>query len=171
VSYAPSAPRVLLPQASLIVPMYGETNINIVTAATAGTSNQGYYQPFVMPYTAALLSMSFACLAGTNSHDMGIYQGTTRLVSRGPTASTAAAVNTWTLTNPLVLQEGVLYYAAWATAGTSTIARQAGSSVLNPRLGRLIQAGLTSNTLPDPAVFAAPAADTHIPLLKLIFSY
>jgi hypothetical protein len=161
----------LLPQASLIIPQHGETNINIVTTAGAGTANQGYYQPFVMPYTAALLSMSFACLAGTQSHDLGIYQGTTRLVSRGPTASTAAAVNTWTLTNPLVLQEGVLYYAAWATAGTSTIARQAGSSIVNPRFGRVIQAGLTSNTLPNPGVFAVPAADGHSPLLKLIFSY
>jgi hypothetical protein len=161
----------LLPQASLIVPQHGETNVNLVTSVTGGNANQAYYQPFVMPYTTSLLSMSFSCSTGTNNHDMGIYQGTTRLVSRGPTASTAAAVNTWTLTNPLVLQEGVLYYAAWSTAGVKTIARLAGTSVLNPRLGRVIQTGLTAATLPATATFAAPGADVLVPLLKLTFSY
>lgn len=157
------------PQNQLILPGEQANSIYVVTTAGAGTANQAYYQPFVMPYTATLLAMAFSCSTGTNSHDMGIYQGTTRLASRGPTASTAGAVNSWTLSTPLVLQEGEQYFAAWATAGTSTIARHAGTSLVNPRLGRMVQTGLTSNTLPNPAVFAAAAADGHIPILRLTF--
>lgn len=169
-SYVTSTPGVLLPQASMIIPQCDVSQINLASVAGAGTANQGYYQPFVMPYTAALVSMSFAVASGTNNHDLGIYQDTTRLVSRGPTASVVGLM-TWTLTNPLVLQEGILYYAAWATAGTSTIASQTGTSIVNPRYGRLIQTGLTSATLPNPAVFAAAAADARSPFLKLTFSY
>jgi len=169
-SYFTNTPRVRLPDDCMILPGAQHPGLSIVTTAGAGTANQGYYQPFVMPYTATLLTMSFSCSTGTNNHDLGIYQGTTRLASRGPTASTAAAVNTWTLGTPLVLQEGVLYFAAFATAGTKTVARFAGTSLTNPRIGRAIQTGLTSATLPNPAVFATPAADALIPILRLTFS-
>ena len=169
-TYFDPTPRVRLPQDSMILPGAQISSLNLsAAAASAGVANQAYYQPFVMPYTATLLSMSFSCLANTNSHDLGIYQGTTRLTSRGPTASVAASVNTWTLGTPIVLQEGVQYFAAFATAGTKTVTRFAGTSLVNPRTGRMIQTGLTANTLPNPAVFAVAAADGVIPVLKLIF--
>ena len=70
-----------------------------------------------------------------------------------------------------ILVKGVLYYAAFATAGTKTIARHAGTSLVNPRLGRLIETGLTAATLPATATFAAAAADALIPILRLTFAY
>jgi hypothetical protein len=171
-SYDTVVPNVRYPQASIIVP--GETGgmgINTAASTAAGTANQAYYQPFRVSYTASLVSMSFSCVTGTNNHDLGIYRDTTRLASRGPTASTAGVVNTWTLTNPLVIEEGVLYYAAFATAGTKTICRFPGTSLINPRLGRMIETGLTAATLPATATFAPPAANALIPVLRLTFAY
>ena len=118
------------------------------------------------------MSIGFYCATGTNNHDLALYDmAANRLVTRGPTATNAAAVNTWTLTNPWPVQGGVSYIVGYATAGTKTIAKYAGTSLRNPGMGsRAIQTGLTSATLPNPAVFAAPAADTHWPILKLVFS-
>lgn len=167
-----TAERVRLPWGVLMVPsVYQVANPASPAAVAAGTANMGYYQSFWLPYATPLLSMSFYCATGTNNHDLGIYEGTTRLVSRGSTATTAGAENTWTLTTPLWLQANTLYYAAISTAGTKTISRFAiGTSILNPRFGRAIQA-IGAVALPDPAVFAVPAADAMIPLLKLTFAF
>jgi len=170
-SYSNPTPFVTLPQKTLILPgSYVNGPLGIGATSGAGSANYGYYLPFTMPYTTTLLTMAWGNTSGTQSYDIGIYQGTTRLQSKGIANATSAAVNVWTLSPSITIQEGVLYFAAFATAGTTTMARFVGSSILNPRIKYAIQTGLTSNTLPNPAVFAAPAANGHVPILRLTFA-
>jgi hypothetical protein len=171
-TYTATTPTIRCLGAQMLIPPI-DTVQTLGTPAShsvgAGTANQAYYQPFVMPYTAFLTAMAFYNSTGTNNHDLGIYQGTTRLTSRGPTASVAATFHTWTLGTPLLLNEGVLYQAAFATAGTATLLRYLASAATNPRFRRAIQTGLSSATLGASATYAVPGSDSTVPILLLTF--
>ena len=139
------------------------------TQITALTANQGYYMPFMAPYDTAVATMAFYDSTGTNNHDLGIYDSSfNRLTSRGSTASTAGAVNTWTLGTPQLIAANTLYYAAYSTAGTATVLAITGSNVKNNGLGLLTQA-IGAVALPNPATPAVPAAN-HFPILALTFT-
>ena len=171
-TYATRRPVVGVP-GSLIVPN-GSGLAPVLLGAqntAAGTANQGYYIPFMAPYDTAVATMSFYCAAGTNNHDLGIYDASgNRLTSRGSTATTAGAVNTWTLGTPQPVTAGTLYYAAWSTAGTSTHAmtNTGGNNLRATVLGVWTQA-IGAVTLPNPATFAAPGT-LNVPYIRLTFT-
>lgn len=169
-AYNERSARMRLPQNTLIVPgKFGGFGRLSAATAQAGTANQGYYQSFVQPYSTDIISMSVWNQTGTNNADLGLYDATgTLLGSKGSTASVAASLFTFTPSVPIPVQEGVMYFAAFATAGTATILAFSGSAQNNPRMGRAIQASALA--LPSPATFAAAGTTVFLPIISIVFA-
>lgn len=147
---------------------YGSTPAMGGQTTGAGTANMAYYQWFVAPYTTAVTAISFYCASGTNNHDLAILAADgTRLVSRGSTATTATAVNTWTLSTPQPVTGGVQYWVGFATAGTKSVAYVQGHPLRNMSYGVAQQA--SALPIPSSATFATNTG-TLVPLLKLTFA-
>lgn len=156
--------RLLLPSA---MGTFGQVSSSLASAAL--TANQGYYIPFSVPYDTAVATMSFYDATGTNNHDLAIYDSAyNRLTSRGSTASTAGAVNTWTLSTAQAVAAGKLYYAAFSTAGTATVTTVPNSNITMNQMGLLTQA-IGAVALPNPMVPAVPGANAF-PVLALTFT-
>ncbi len=169
-TYQSSRPAVGAP-GMLLLPSgmgtYGQAQQSLASAAL--TASQGYYIPYSPPYDTGVATMAFYGAAGTNNHDLGIYDAAyNRLVSRGATASTAGAVNVWTLTTPQAVSQGKLYYAAYSTAGTATLTTLPNSNILMNQLGLLTQA-IGATALPVTMVPAVPGANAF-PILRLTFT-
>jgi len=155
----------------LLVPNLGGLH-PVSTAATSLNTlaaNQAYYLPFMAPYDTGVATMSFFCGAGTNNHDLGIYDAAgNRLTSRGATATSAGAINTWTLGTPQAVTAGTLYYAAFGlVSAVPTIASWA-ASIRTVTLGIFTQG--TAVALPSTATFAQASTATIMPILSLTFT-
>lgn len=136
--------------------------------STALTANRAYYVPFIAPYTTTVTAMAFYCASGTNNHDIGLYDRSgNRLVSRGSTATTAAAVNTWTLGTPQGVQGGELYFAAMGcVSATPTFAITSGPSAG----GHYMMIQGTAIALPATATFATSTGVTAAPVMRVDFA-
>lgn len=157
---APRSPRLIFP--CFNPASYSTTLAGFATVAAALTANRAYYLPFIAPFTTTVTSMSFYCASGTNNHDIGLYDTAgNRLGSRGSTATTAAAVNTWTPSTPIPVLGGECYLAAMGcVSATPTFA--VASTAANIAM---IQA--TAIALPNPATFASGGTGLTVPLIAV----
>lgn len=142
-------------------------NAQAMSASTAwGTANLGIYIPVILDVPVRVYKMSVAngATAGGNT-DVGIYdEKGTRLVSIGPTAQAGtSAIQTFDITDTF-LMPGTYHLGLANTTTTGTYLCAAFSVVRGRMSGCRQQTGLTSGTLPNPAVFAT-WAQTFCPLL------
>lgn len=139
------------------------------------TANRVIYVPFSLPFAKLMSKISAAVTSGTTgNYDIGVYDalGTSggpgnRLVSSGSTAVTAAGIKTFTPTNPILLEAGLLYYAALWHSSTQSWARW------DTLLAGVIAGGLAqeagASALPSSATPARPASG-YIPVIALEFA-
>jgi hypothetical protein len=144
---------------------------NVIAYAVGGyiASNRAVYRPLVLPSTQRLTSVAVHCTTtGSGTFDLGIYDaaGTTRLQSMGST-SLAAGVNTWTLTTPLLIPGGELFWLGMScSTNTATFIRQATPLVMLRPMGVTQEA--TAHPLPATAT-PVQVAGTFLPTFALRF--
>lgn len=160
-----------LPSPYVIAPDYSGLRLgsNVAWAlATYAGGNRALYIPFSLPVTARMASMS--CWIGTSSgtFDLGLIDGlgTTRLASMGST-STASGKNTWTPTDPILLEAGVRYYAAISCSNTTATFTRLGTTALVQRAFGMAQQA-TAHPIPANPVPAQVGAAFY-PLIALTF--
>lgn len=149
--------------------MAGYTGLSVGTSAWPA-ANRALYVPLFVPSTQRLKTVSVWCAAtGSGTFDLGLYDGlgTTLLGSMGSTALVATSVNTWTPTNPILVEAGVRYYLGMsASSATSTFVR------VNPNVSAARGGGLaqqaTAHPLPSTAT-PAQVASAYAPVFALTF--
>lgn len=133
------------------------------------SANRAIYVPFRLRSTQRIKTVSIWCTIGAGNFDLGLYNslGTGLLASLGSTALTAAAINTWTPANPILIEAGVRYYLGMScSTATSSFARMQ-PSLLSLRAGGLAQQA-TAHPLPNPAV-PAQIVSLQTPIFALAF--
>lgn len=138
------------------------TNTGSSTGAVWPTANMAFYIPVIVeaPCTAYMMAIMVTTQAG--NVDVGIYNETgTRLVSAGSTATAAAGIQTFDITDT-PLGPGI-YYLAMACSSTSAAFFRASP---NGNIHRTC--GLASQTsalaLPSTATFAT--GQTYVPVVQ-----
>lgn len=134
------------------------------------SASRAIYVPLRITTTQRLKSVAVWCTAtGSSTYDLGLYDvgPAERLASSGSQSLVAASVNTWTLTNPILLEAGHRYYIGMAAGSTSASFARYNPSVNQMRMGGYAQ---EAAALPLPAT-ATPAqsASGYVPMLALTF--
>ena len=159
----------------IILPEVTQVNMHATNADGTGawsSANRGIYMPFIAPHTCAVTAMQFFCGSGTNNHDLGLYDAAgNKLISRGQTATTGGALNTWTLGTPQPIEQGVLYWGAMSMVSTLPSVTRVAPNLI----GGLSYGGIATQvsvaTLPATANFGLMIGAITIPILCLLISW
>ena len=139
-------------------------------SGTWGAANQGIYIPFTTPQRVTVYKLGWVngSAAGGNT-DVGLYAGTTRMVSTGPTARVTNSATQWVDIADQTLDPGT-YRAAMSHSATTanqvtlipTASQTLGAQVLSDIQ---IEAGV--GTLPATSASAVVAAVNVVPFILL----
>jgi hypothetical protein len=134
---------------------------------SAAAANRAFYAYFTLPCSQFLTGISFNCtVTSSGNYDLGLYdaKSNVRLGSKGTTALTTGTV-TWSPADPILLEAGKGYYAAWVVSA-GTFGRHT-SSILKLRLSGHSQ---EASALPLPATATPVQVTTAFePYLALVF--
>lgn len=146
-------------------------NVVMTTSTAWGTADVALYVPVYLGWQAKVykLSVMNGGTVGGNT-DVGIYnERGVRLVSSTPTLqSGTSTIQTFDVTDTL-LNPGVYYLALANTTTTGTYLCGTTTAVRMRSVGAMEQTGLTSGTLPNPAVFAT-FTRTFVPVIMAHYS-
>ena len=138
--------------------------INIsATALNAGgvwpAANRAIFLPFMVESAVTAYMMAIEVTVQSGNCDIGIYDvlGATRLVSTGSTAVGAVGIQTFDITDTLLLP-GVYYAALNVDNITAAVARSTSVSALWLQSVGVQQQAVGAVTLPNPATLANPAS-------------
>lgn len=165
-SYKPG--RIILPQ----VAGQGMGGVrDVLAAAAACVGNQAYYVPFSVPNNCRLLTVEWYDGTGTNNYDICLLNGAgVVLASKGVTTPTAAAKNTWTLTNAWPLVSGEHYWIGWYSVNAAVTIMSLPSSALHPANQSMAIRASATFTVGNSETFAV--AGTQItPIFALTLGY
>jgi hypothetical protein len=149
-------------------PSLTQDSSTIGGGTTWPTANRAMFQPFSMPCTKLMKSMSAYGAAAAGNFDLGLYDstGVNLIASLGSTAM-AAGVNTWTPAVPILLEAGVRYYAGLSSSSASAQWVRWDTPTSTCRVGGLFQMA-AAHPLPNPVTPAVYASAYH-PAIALDF--
>lgn len=139
------------------------------SVTTWPAANRALYIPFSLPCDTSVSSIGFWCTTtSSGNYDLGLYaaDGVTRLASKGSTALSGSAVNSWSPSTPILLLAGVLYYLGMNLSSASSTILQRAVTVNGMRVTGCAQEAVGSVTLPNPAT-PAQIASAFYPMVTL----
>ena len=121
-------------------------------------SNRAIYQPFSLPLTKLVKSMSVWFATASGNFDIGLYDSdcVVRLVSQGA-ASVSTGFSTFSFPVPILLEAGLRYYAGLVCSATPQVVKW-DTPAGNLRVAGLAQEALGATTLPATATPAQIAS-------------
>lgn len=144
---------------------------SLVPASAACVANQAYYVPFVAPGSGRIITVEWYDGAGTNNYDICLLSAAgVVLASKGAAAASAAAKNTWTLTNPWPVRGGLGYWIGWYAINSAVTIASWPSSAITPTTSSMAIRASATFTVGNTETFAV--AGTQItPIFAITLGY
>lgn len=142
--------------------LFDPLNISATSLAVGGVwpaANRAIFLPFMVEAAVTAYMMAIEVTVQSGNCDIGIYDvlGVDRLVSTGSTAVGAAGIQTFNITDTLLLP-GVYWAALCIDNITAAVTRSSSISAIWLQSVGVQQQAVGAVTLPDPATLANPAA-------------